>query len=92
MELNKIANEKVNKYMARKIKEGYNKFPSALRSLAQTIFPTDGAAGLLEVHSIWVAACAATAGGSMNRRRAGRRAGSAFGFKMCYISTFSSII
>ena len=29
MELNKIANEIVNEYMARELKEGYSKFPPA---------------------------------------------------------------
>ena len=46
MELNKIVNEIFNEYMAR-AQEGYDKFPPVLRSLAQTIFQTDGAAGLL---------------------------------------------
>ena len=64
MELNKIANEIFNENMVRELKEGYDKFPPASRRLAQTIFPTDGAAGLLEGCIIWVAACAAAAGGS----------------------------
>ena len=50
MELNKIANEIVNEYIAREpeLKEEYYKFPSALHHLVQTIFPTEAAAGLLE--------------------------------------------
>ena len=73
MELNKIANEIFNENMVRELKEGYDKFPPASRRLAQTIFPTDGAARLLEGCSIWVAAAthlgsgrcrAAVAGGS----------------------------
>ena len=47
-QLNKIANEIVNEYMVRQLKEGHNKIPPALRRLAQTIFPTNGAAELLE--------------------------------------------
>ena len=42
----------VNEYMAREHTEGYDKFPPASRRLAQTIFPTDGATGLLEGCSI----------------------------------------
>ena len=34
--------------MACKLKEGYDKFPRASRRLAQTIFQTNGSAGLLE--------------------------------------------
>ena len=34
--------------MERKLKEGYDKFPPASRCLAQTIFLTEGTAGLLE--------------------------------------------
>ena len=34
--------------MALELKKGYHKFPCASRRLAQTIFPTEGAAGLLE--------------------------------------------
>ena len=37
-----------NEYMARELKEGYNKYPPASRRLTQTIFPTESAAGLLE--------------------------------------------
>ena len=66
MELNKIASEITNEYVAHELelKDGDTKFPPASRRLAQTIFPTDGCAGLLEGCSTWVAACAAAAGGS----------------------------
>ena len=64
MELNKIANEKFNEHiiMAHVLKQGYDKFPPASRRLAQseaqTLFPTDGSAGLLVGCRILVAACA----------------------------------
>ena len=53
MELNKFANEIVNEYLARELKDGHDKFPPASRRLAQNIFPTEGAAKLLESCSIW---------------------------------------
>ena len=46
MELDNVANEKLYKYMALKLKQGHDKFPPASRHLAQTPFPTDGAARL----------------------------------------------
>ena len=42
-----IANEIFNEYMAREVKQEFDKFPPALRCLARTTFPTDGAGGLL---------------------------------------------
>ena len=47
--------------MARELKQGYDKFPPVsrlARRLAQTLFPTDGAAGLLVGCSICLAAWA----------------------------------
>ena len=44
--------------MVRELKQGYNKFPPASRRLAQILFPTDVASGLLVACCIWVAACA----------------------------------
>ena len=58
----------VNKYMARELKEGYDKFPPAQRCLVHTVFPTDGNAELLEGCSITVLACAEAGGGSCDPR------------------------
>ena len=54
--------------MAHELKEGYDKFPPASRRLAQTIIPTDGAAGLLTVARGLQHLGAAAAGGSGDAR------------------------